>query len=173
MSPVGSAGLIRLKARDPSAATEHAVREVVVSASSEHQCRPGRNPKSSTTMPASGLLASPDISGLSGLVPCRPRSYGRAPPASATGNRSLWLIDCVFGVRRNGTGRSPQIARASCPVARTGAARPPQRPMASANRGSNADARHCNSNGSDRTPSGHATVSGIRFRSAARRAAGH
>src|SRR5215471_7757886 len=39
--------------------------------------------------------------------------------------------------------RSPQIARASCPVARTGAARLPQRPMASANRGSNADARHC------------------------------
>jgi hypothetical protein len=39
--------------------------------------------------------------------------------------------------------RSPQIARASCPVARTGAVRLPQRPTASANRGSNADARHC------------------------------
>jgi hypothetical protein len=70
-----------------------------------------------------------------------------------------------------GQNATPQIARASCPVARTGATRLPRKPMASASRGSNADARHRNPNASSRAPRGHATVSGIRFRSAARRAA--
>ena len=54
------------------------------------------------------------------------------------------MIECVFGVRRNGTGREALKSRERpVPLLRTGAARLPQRPMASANRGSNADARHC------------------------------
>jgi hypothetical protein len=43
------------------------------------------------------------------LVPPGPSTH--APRASATRNRGLWLIECVFGVRRNGTGREALKSR--------------------------------------------------------------
>ena len=54
--------------------------------------------------------------------------------------------------------RSPQIARASCPVARTDVARLPRKPSVSANRGSNADAWYCNPSARYRAPRGHAAA---------------
>jgi len=66
--------------------------------------------------------------------------------------------------------RSPQIARAPCPIARSDRASLPRRSVASASPGSNEAARCCSRSASFQGAHGHAAASGTGSRSTTRRA---